>query len=302
MNKPIVVVGSLNMDLVARTPRHPQIGETILGREFQTFPGGKGANQAVAAARLGGTVRMVGRVGEDAFGDALLASSSQYGVDTSWILRDPRTPSGVGVVIVDDAGRNSIVVVPGANMGLTAEHVSAAESAFAGAGVLLLQLEIPLPAVERAVELARKHRLHVVLNPAPAQPLGADFLAQVDTLIPNENELELLSGAAGTLVGVERLSACGVGRMIVTLGKDGVLVAEGDQTASIPGHLVEAVDTTAAGDAFVGAYAVALTEGMPALQAAAWSNAAAAISVTRRGAQPSLPTRMELEEFLARAK
>ena len=300
MKKAIVVVGSLNMDLVVRTPRHPQIGETILGSGFQTFPGGKGANQAVAAARLGGRVRMIGRVGADAFGEALMAAASQDGVDTSWIRRDPQAPSGVALITVDDAGRNTIVVASGANMRLTPEDVSAAESAFDGAGVLLIQLESPLPAVERAVQLARERGVHVVLNPAPAQPLTASFLSQVDTLIPNQNELELLSGVAGTQAAVERLSALGVGDLIVTLGEEGVYVVAGEQQTTIPAYPVDAVDTTAAGDAFLGAYAVALTEGMPALQAAAWSNAAAAISVTRRGAQPSLPTRVELDEFLAK--
>jgi len=300
MKKAIVVVGSLNMDLVVRTPRHPQIGETILGSGFQTFPGGKGANQAVAAARLGGRVRMIGRVGADAFGEALMAAASQDGVDTSWIRRDPQAPSGVALITVDDAGRNTIVVASGANMRLTPEDVSAAESAFDGAGVLLIQLESPLPAVERAVQLARERGVHVVLNPAPAQPLTASFLSQVDTLIPNQNELELLSGVAGTQAAVERLSALGVGDLIVTLGEEGVYVVAGGQQTTIPAYPVDAVDTTAAGDAFLGAYAVALTEGMPALQAAAWSNAAAAISVTRRGAQPSLPTRVELDEFLAK--
>jgi len=300
MKKAIVVVGSLNMDLVVRTPRHPQIGETILGSGFQTFPGGKGANQAVAAARLGGRVRMIGRVGADAFGEALVAAASQDGVDTSWIRRDPQAPSGVALITVDDAGRNTIVVASGANMRLTPEDVSAAESAFDGAGVLLIQLESPLPAVERAVQLARERGVHVVLNPAPAQPLAASFLSQVDTLIPNQNELELLSGVAGTQAAVERLSALGVGDLIVTLGEEGVYVVAGEQQTTIPAYPVDAVDTTAAGDAFLGAYAVALTEGMPALQAAAWSNAAAAISVTRRGAQPSLPTRVELDEFLAK--
>jgi ribokinase len=208
----------------------------------------------------------------------------------------------VALITVDDAGRNSIVVVSGANMQLTPEHVSDAEEAFKGAGVLLVQLESPLAAVERAVELARRYNIHVVLNPAPAQPLEAGFLSQVDSLIPNQTELELLSGVTGTLAGVERLSAWGVNNLIVTLGEEGVLVTESGQPTTIPSYPVDAVDTTAAGDAFVGAYAVALTDGMPALQAAAWSNAAAAISVTRRGAQPSLPTRQEVEEFLARIK
>jgi ribokinase len=301
MKAPIVVVGSLNMDLVVHTPRHPQIGETIIGSGFQTFPGGKGANQAVASARLGGAVRMIGRVGVDAFGDELLANAARDGVDTTWIVRDPGAPTGVALITVNDAGQNTIVVASGANMRLSPEDVSAAEAAFEGAAVLLLQLESPLPAVARAVELAHQHGAWVVLNPAPACPLDAGFLKGVDYLIPNQGELALLCGVEGIQEGAARLLQLGIQHLVVTLGENGVLVVEDSQNALIPAHRVQAVDTTAAGDAFVGAFAVALTEGLDALQAAAWGNAAGAISVTRPGAQPSLPTRAELEDFLARA-
>ena len=171
MRKHIVVVGSLNMDLVVRTPRHPQIGETIIGSAFQTFPGGKGANQAVAAARLGGSVRMIGRVGADAFGEALLGTAARDGVDTSWISRDAEAPTGVALITVDDGGQNTIVVASGANMRLTPEYVFAAEAAFEDAAILLMQLESPLPAIARAIELAHLHGAQVVLNPSPAQPL-----------------------------------------------------------------------------------------------------------------------------------
>ena len=207
--KPIVVVGSLNMDLVVRTPRHPKVGETLIGSGFGTYPGGKGANQAVAAARLGAPVRMIGRVGADAFGDALLATVARDGVDTRYIKKDSELPSGVALIAVDDAGANTIIVASGANMRLTAEDVSAAEAAFEGAGVLLLQLESPLPAIERAIELAHKHHVQVILNPAPARTLEAKLLQSVDYLIPNETESQLLVGAKSVGAAVTRLKRAG---------------------------------------------------------------------------------------------
>lgn len=294
----IVVVGSLNMDLVVRAPRHPEIGETILGSGFATFPGGKGANQAVAAARLGGTVKMIGRVGRDAFGAELLATAAQDGVDTTFILQDEGAPTGVALITVDDAGQNTIVVASGANARVSPEDVSAARAAFEGAAVLLLQLECPLPVVERAIELAREHQVAVVLNPAPARELPATLLTGVDYLIPNQTELALLAGVEGQAAGISLLRDLGIPHLIVTLGGEGVLVVAGQQEMHLPAHEVAVVDTTAAGDAFVGGFAVALTEGLPPLQAAAWGNAAGALSVTRAGAQPSLPTREELDQFL----
>lgn len=294
----IVVVGSLNMDLVVRSPRHPQPGETLLGTEFHTFPGGKGANQAVAAARLGGQVKMIGRVGADAFGDALIQTLSQDGVDTRHIARLQDAPTGVALITVDAAGQNTIVVVPGANGELSPPDLLAAESAFESASVVVMQLEIPLLTVAYAADLARRHGACVVLNPAPAQPLGTT-LKQVDVLIPNQPEAALLTGAASARDAAKRLRASGVRSVIVTLGEDGVLVVEGETETHLPPHRVSVVDTTAAGDAFVGAFAVALAEGRSTREAAAWGNAAGALAVTRAGAQPSLPTRAELEQFLA---
>jgi len=298
----IVVVGSLNMDLVVRAPRHPQPGETILGGDFRTFPGGKGANQAVAAARLGAAVQMIGRVGADAFGDALLQTLAQDGVDTRHVQRDQEAPTGVALITLNAAGQNAIVVAPEANARVTPQDVVAAAAAFAGAAVLLLQLECPLPAVAQAIELAKQHGAQVVLNPAPAQPLDAALLAQVDYLLPNQNELALLTGLDDLRPAVRRLQAVGVRRIVMTLGEEGVLVVEGDSEVHIPAHGVTVVDTTAAGDAFAGAFAVALLEGHATYQAAAWGNAAGALAVTRAGAQPSLPRRDELEKFLAAAR
>jgi ribokinase len=300
--KPIVVVGSLNMDLVVRTPRHPKVGETLIGSGFGTYPGGKGANQAVAAARLGAPVRMIGRVGADAFGDALLATVARDGVDTRYIKKDSESPSGVALIAVDDAGANTIIVASGANMRLTAEDVSAAEAAFEGAGALLLQLESPLPAIERAIELAHKHRVQVILNPAPARTLEAKLLQSVDYLIPNETESQLLVEAESVGAAVTRLKELGIPNLIVTLGGDGLLVESHAISQHIPAYRVKAVDTVAAGDAFVGGFAVALSEGLSIMDAATFGNAAAAIAVTRPGAQPSLPNRAELEAFLKNNK
>lgn len=300
--KPIVVVGSLNMDLVVRTPRHPKVGETLIGSGFGTYPGGKGANQAVAAARLGAPVRMIGRVGADAFGDALLATVARDSVDTRYIKKDSELPSGVALIAVDDAGANTIIVASGANMRLTAEDVSAAEAAFEGAGVLLLQLESPLPAIERAIELAHKHHVQVILNPAPARTLEAKLLQSVDYLIPNETESQLLVGAESVGAAVTRLKELGIPNLIVTLGGDGLRVESHAISQHIPAYRVKAVDTVAAGDAFVGGFAVALSEGLSIMDAATFGNAAAAIAVTRPGAQPSLPNRAELEAFFTNNK
>lgn len=298
MRDQIVVVGSMNMDLVVRAPRHPQPGETILGTHFQTFPGGKGANQAVAAARLGGQVHMVGRVGEDAFGDSLLATLQRDSVDTQFVLRSANTASGVALITVSDEGQNNIVVIPGANGQLTGEDIQSAESVFEQAAIVICQLEIPLPAVIEAARLAHQHGAKFLLNPAPAQSLDASLLDQVDFLVPNEQELALLTGMDNTTLAAGALHDLGLNCLIVTLGSEGVLVMEQAQTYHLHPFVVEAVDTTAAGDAFVGAFALALTEGKDVKEAAIWGNAAGALAVTLAGAQPSLPARPELEKFL----
>ncbi len=300
----ITVVGSLNMDLVARTHHIPQPGETILGGELHTLPGGKGANQAVAAARLGGSVAMVGRVGEDAFTGPLLDNLAAAGVDYTFVSRDSGAATGVALIVVDDAGQNSIVVTSGANMRLVPADVNAAETAIAGAKVLLLQLESPLEAVTRAAEVARSHGVTVILNPAPAQPLPASLLALVDVLIPNETETALLTGQiinnqAEAEAAAVKLRQSGVGTVILTLGERGALLTSATETKLFPAFKITPVDTTAAGDAFVGGLAVALAEGKPLAEAVRWGNAAGALAATQLGAQPSLPTRQALELFLA---
>jgi ribokinase len=294
----IVVVGSLNMDLVARTRRLPQPGETIIGSGFSAFPGGKGANQSVAAARLGAAVKMIGRVGVDAFGDSLLRALATDNVDTSQVRRDSAVPTGIAMITVDASGQNTIVVTSGANAQVTPEDVSAAEGIFESASALVVQLESPLETVTRAVEIAKKHRVRVILNPAPAQPLDAALLSRVDYLVPNRNELAQLSGRDSIREGVRRLQEIGVRGIVVTLGEEGALVVEGGRETHVGPHRVDVVDTTAAGDAFVGGFAVALSSGHSAVDAARWGNAAGALAATRAGAQPSLPCREEVARYM----
>jgi ribokinase len=304
MTARLAVVGSLNMDLVTRTPHIPVPGETIIGSDFHSVPGGKGANQAVAAARVGGSVSMVGRLGNDAFADPLLENLAAAGVDHTFVTRDPEAATGVALIVVDIAGQNSIVVASGANMRLSPADIESAASAIEGANALLLQLESPLETVQRAAELAHASGVTVILNPAPACPLSAALLSLVDVLIPNESETALLTGRpvesqAQAEDAAAALRERGVGTTILTLGDRGALLALEHDAALIPSFEVTPVDTTAAGDAFVGGFAVALAEGRPLPEAVRWGNAAGALATTKFGAQPSLPTRDAVEALLA---
>ena len=299
----MTVVGSLNMDLVARAPRIPQPGETIIGRDFHTVPGGKGANQAVAVARLGAQVSMVGRVGCDAFAGPLLDNLAAASVDHTFVTRDPEAATGVALIVVDDAGQNSIVVASGANMRLSPADVDAARTAIAAVEALLLQLESPLETVTRAAKVARAHGVKVILNPAPARSLPVALLSLVDVLIPNESETALLTGMpvgdqAEAEAAATALRGLGVGTVILTLGERGALLAREEGAEHFPAFDVTPVDTTAAGDAFVGGFAVALAEGRSLAEAVRWGNAAGALATTKLGAQPSLPTRQDLEVLL----
>ena len=301
----IVVVGSANADFTVRVERMPRPGETVLGGAFGQAAGGKGANQAVAAARAGGEVAFVACVGEDALGDQALQGFRDDGIDTAHVARTSEAASGVALIFVDGRGENSIAVAPGANARLTPAHVEKAAGVIAEADVLVVQLEIPLETVQAAVALAARHGTDVVLNPAPARPLGADLLRHVAVLTPNEAEAALLTDVeAGSDEAVEeaaeRLLAEGVGAVMVTLGPRGAYVATPDVRRRVPGFAVEAVDTTAAGDVFNGALAVALAEGRPLAEAAGFANAAAALAVTRQGAQPSAPRRETIEGLLRR--
>jgi ribokinase len=301
----IVVVGSTNLDMVVKAARIPRPGETVLGGRFTTSPGGKGANQAVAAARLGADVTFVARVGSDPIGREAVEQFRREGIRTDYLIEDSAEAHGVALILVDEQGENAIAVAPGANARLSPEDVDRAEPAFAACDGVLLQLEVPLAAVDRAVALAKKHGKRVMLNPAPYMAVPNALLSRVDVLTPNETEAEmLLGGGEAGLGGIANtageLLRKGVGCVIVTLGREGVFVVTPEGEYHLPGKHVKAVDTTAAGDAFSGALAVWLAEGLEFREAVRRAIAASALSVTRMGAQASLPTRAELEAMLAR--
>ncbi len=297
MEKQILVVGSLNMDLVVTADHLPQRGETVIEGSFCTYPGGKGANQAVAAARMGGRVKMLGRVGDDAYGRELVENLATSGVNTRWIKQDAENATGVAIITVDKNGQNTIVVASGANMAMTPQDVSIDNHVFDGVGVLLVQLEIPVEVVREALRIARRLGVKTILNPAPARELPSDLLRDVDYIIPNQVELAMLTGSQTMDEGIDCLQKSGIGTVIVTCGSEGVVLANREAVKQIPAYQVVAVDTVAAGDAFTGAFAVALSEGLSDEHAIQLANAAAAISVTRKGAQPSMPIRVEVDAF-----
>ena len=306
MSGTIVVVGSLNADLVVRTPRFPTPGETTTGSGFAVYPGGKGANQAVAAGRLGARVAMIGRVGRDDHGQLLRRSLSAAGVDTAAVLDDDEEPTGVAVITIDASGQNHIVLAPGANARLRPDDVERQRSLIEGAAVLLLQLEVPLETVEAAARIAHRAGVTVVLDPAPARREAIALLSVVDYVTPNETELRVLAGAPPGETTPEDAAAMartlivkGGDRVIAKLGAAGALAVWRDGEERWPGHHVVAVDTTAAGDAWNGAFSVALAEGRSLRDAGAFATAAAALSVTRAGAQPGMPTRDEVDRFQA---
>ena len=311
---PIVVIGSINIDLVCRTPRLPGAGETITGHDFQTIPGGKGANQAVAAARLGGRVYMVGRVGDDDFGGRLRAGLAAAGVDVTHVSVTPGVPSGCALIAVDGKGENSIVVVPGANARLTPADVDAAGGVIAGAAAVVLQLEVPLDTVRHAIALCQRMGVFTILDPAPVPEKGVPrAVLGVDVLTPNQIEAGLLLRTPGvrgrgttkrfadpTQVAADLL-AKGPRSVVMKLGGRGALAV--DRTGAIvraAGFKVEVVDTTAAGDAFTGALAVGRAEGKSLREAVRFANAAGALCCRAFGAQPALPTRGEVDAMLTR--
>ena len=295
----MAVVGSLNMDIVVPVPRHPGPGETVLGGDHFRNPGGKGANQAVAAARLGRPTSMVGRVGRDDAGSELVSALRGYGVDISRVSPTEDAPTGIALITVDDGGENSIVVSPGANGRVTEADVKEAGDVVSSADAVLLQLEIPL---ETVVAAARTATGTVILNPAPARPLPPSLLEAVDVLVPNRSELALLAGAGAEPPDDERVAGmaariAGPRAVVVTLGAEGALLVESGRRQRVPAVPVKAVDTTAAGDAFCGALADALVRGEELTDAARWAARAAAVACTRRGAQASLPSREEVLEL-----
>jgi ribokinase len=299
----IVVVGSLNADLVARLDRFPAPGETVAGRDFAVIPGGKGANQACAAARLGGDVAMIGRVGADAYAELLRRSLASAGVDVSQVLEDPSTTTGVALITVEASGQNEIVIVAGANGRLTVVDLERSDG-LATAAVVLLQLEIPLPTVQAAARLAHRAGAQVILDPAPAAPLPDDLLRDIDYLTPNEVELAALVGGERA---EGRAEAARQARVLVGRGARNVVVKRGEKGALLvgaagetewPAFRVQAVDATAAGDAWNGAFAFAMARGDAPVEAGWLATAAAAVSVKRHGAQPSMPTLAETEALM----
>lgn len=300
MSRNIVVVGSCNTDMVINMERLPLPGETLLGGKFFMNPGGKGANQAVAAARLGGKVTFIAKVGNDPFG---LRSIDQYkaeGISTKHVMVDKEHPSGVALILVDSHGENSIAVASGANAHLTPQDIDSAHSVIEDGDILLMQLETPMETVEHAAQIAKQKGKKVILNPAPAHPLSENLLRCLYMLIANETEAEYISGTQITdMDSVARaadiICSKGVENVIITLGSKGAFIRERGAYHQVPALKVNAVDATAAGDTFCGAVCVALAEGMDITEAVEFANRAAAITVTRMGAQSSLPYRREVE-------
>ncbi|MHC8394063.1 ribokinase [Pseudomonas sp. LB3P93] len=300
----VVVIGSLNMDLVTRAPRLPRGGETLIGESFATVSGGKGANQAVAASRLGAEVSMVGCVGSDAYGEELRGALLAEHIDCQ-AVSTVEGSSGVALIVVDDNSQNAIVIVAGANGALTPQVIDQFDAVLQAADVIICQLEVPDATVGHALKRGRELGKIVILNPAPAsRPLPADWYASIDYLIPNESEASALSGLpVDSLETAEtaatRLIALGAGKVIITLGAQGSMFANGTGFEHFPAPTVKAVDTTAAGDTFVGGFAAALASGKTEAEAIRFGQVAAALSVTRAGAQPSIPTLSDVQAFKA---
>jgi ribokinase len=299
----VIILGSINMDLVVKTPRFPKPGETLTGHTFFTAPGGKGANQAVAAGKLGVDVRMVGRVGKDVFGETLLASMKGNGVDTQSVLQDGEQPSGTAVIFVDDEAENEIVIVPGANGAIGAADLERLDDVLDPNGLLLLQLEIPMDTVLEAAKMAHKKGATVIFDPAPVMPLPEELYQYIDVITPNETEASALVGFEvnnedRAVQAAKVLQERGVREVVIKMGSKGAYWHNGQQEVFLNAFKVNAVDTVAAGDAFNGAMAAGLAEGLSMQESLKWGMAGGAISTTRRGAQPSLANREELLALL----
>lgn len=296
MKRSIVLVGSLNMDLVVKTARHPVPGETVLGGDYTTYPGGKGANQAVAAARAGGRVAMIGLVGDDEFGGQLRENLVDNHVNDANVGTWDG-PTGIALITVDAKGQNMIVVSSGANGRLTPDQVP--DDVLRGATLVLLQLEVPMETVTHVVQTCAAMNVPVMLNPAPAQPLADGILKKVQYLVLNETEAASITSISDPQRALERLVERGTATVIITLGEHGLIWGTKEAKGALPARKVKVVDTTAAGDAFCGALAAQLVESIPLEEALQFANAAGALAVTRQGAQTSLPTRSEIETLLA---
>lgn len=301
--KKIVIIGSSNTDMIIKTSRIPKPGETILGGDFSIAPGGKGANQAVSAARAGGNVVFIARVGDDMFGRQSVEGFAADSINTENIITDKNAPSGVALIFVDSKGENSIAVASGANANLLPSDIAFSKDVIQSAEIVLMQLEIPIETVRAVVEIAAENKSKVILNPAPARPLNDEILRDITIITPNETEAELLTGIkVSNERGAEKaagiLLSKGIENVIITLGARGVYAAGSGFNGIVPAFSVNAEDTTAAGDVFNGVLATALAEKMPLIDAVKFSNAAAALSVTKLGAQTSAPYRAEIETFL----
>jgi len=291
------------MDLVVKSSRIPALGETILGRDFIMTPGGKGANQAVAAAKLGVEVYFIAKLGDDIFAEQSLKNFKKEGVNTKYVIQTNEAPSGVALITVDDTGNNVIVVAPGANRMLSSNDVEKAESDIASSGALVAQLEVPLETIEFAAQLANNSGVPFILDPAPAQELRPELLKMVDVLTPNETEAQILTDTEVTdeysaRRTAKKLLEYGVKSVILTMGAKGFLLAKDDRMEFVPAVKVDAVDATAAGDAFTGSLAVGLAQGKTLTDAATFAKYVAALSVTKMGAQSSMPTREAVEDFM----
>ncbi len=303
----VLVVGSCNVDLVVTTPRLPAAGETVTGTGFGVFMGGKGANQAIAAARLGADTTLIARLGGDTYGKMLHDLFVREGIDERFIVEDQTLGTGVAAIVLEPDGNNRIIIVPQANAALTAHDVEAAEKAIASADVLLMQLEVPLEPLQTAAAIARRERRQVLLNPAPAQRLPDSLLGLVDIVVANETETQTLTGLSSdddsSLVRAARsLLMHGPRAVVLTLGARGALLVNEELAEFMPAHRVDAVDTTGAGDAFCGALAAALARQQDLVDAVRFANAAGALATTRLGAEPSMPTASEVAGFLASNK
>ncbi len=296
--KPVLVIGSLNMDLVARCEHLPRTGQTVFGTDFFSAAGGKGANQAVAAARLGARVTMAGCVGDDRFGHDLVAGLRRDGVRSD-AVRTVAHPTGTALITIAADGANTIVVISGANAACDTALVDRALADADGPGILLLQHEIPEAATAHAIRAARAAGWFIVLNPAPARPIGRDLLALIDIIVPNETEAAALTGSSDPREAARHLLAQGACAALITLGGDGALYCDAGATLRCPAVAVQAVDTTAAGDAYIGALAVALAEDRSVADSLGFAAVAAGLAVTRLGAQPSLASREEVGRFIA---
>jgi ribokinase len=300
----IVVLGSINMDLVGHVNQFPRPGETLTGSAFTTTPGGKGANQAVACARLGALTHMIGRVGSDSFGKVLKDHLVKEGVDVSWVLEDPANHSGVAMILINQHAENNIIIIPGSNASVGSDDLARLEHVLADARVLLLQFEVPMDTVEKAAQMAHARGVRVMLDPAPAKALPLDLYRSIDFLTPNQGEAAALVGFP---INSERdaskasqiLRERGAGWVIIKMGENGVFVAGSEGQRAYPAIPVKAVDTVAAGDAFNGAMAAALNDGLTVEQAVQWGLAGGAWAVTRPGAQESMPYREDIEKLLS---